>query len=84
MAGTRITVQNNGSIRVEGEFELVDAQGAVIDVGGRTRVSLCRCGHSANKPYCDGAHKAAGFQSVIVAADAALPAPQPPAANPGA
>lgn len=28
----------------------------------RNRVTLCRCGHSANKPLCDGAHKEAGFR----------------------
>ncbi len=33
-------------------------QEVVIEKG---RVSLCRCGHSANKPYCDGTHKTVGF-----------------------
>ena len=84
MAATRITVNNNGSLRIEGEVELVDAAGAVIPTAGLAKVSLCRCGLSANKPFCDGAHKAGGFQSVIVAAETRPPAPKPPAANPGA
>jgi CDGSH-type Zn-finger protein len=75
MASTRITVSNNGSLRVEGDFEIVDQEGRPFGIGGRSRVSLCRCGQSANKPFCDGAHKSCGFASVLVAFD--LPAPKP-------
>ncbi|RIJ42859.1 CDGSH iron-sulfur domain-containing protein [Pontibacter oryzae] len=58
MAKTKITVNNNGSLRVEGEdFEIVDKNGNPYGLGGRTLVSICRCGLSANKPFCDGAHK---------------------------
>ena len=57
MATTKITVNNNGSLRVEGDFEIVDRNGNVYDLGGRTVVSLCRCGMSKNKPFCDGSHK---------------------------
>ncbi|MCS6974137.1 MAG: CDGSH iron-sulfur domain-containing protein [Cyclobacteriaceae bacterium] len=57
MAGTKITVNNNGSLRVEGDFEIVDMEGKPFDLKGRTTVSLCRCGHSKNKPFCDGSHK---------------------------
>jgi len=84
MAGTRIAIQNNGSLRVEGDFELVDQDGQVIPTAGLPRISLCRCGRSANKPFCDGAHKADGFHSVIRADEAKPPAPRPPAPNPGA
>lgn len=84
MAATRVTIVNNGSVRVEGDFELVDQDGNVIDLVGRTRISLCRCGHSANKPFCDSAHKTSGFQSVIRASEIHLPAPKPPAPQPGA
>jgi CDGSH-type Zn-finger protein len=77
MAGTRITVTDNGSLRVEGDFEIVDAQGRPFGLAGRTRVSLCRCGHASNKPFCDGSHRACGFESVLVAFDLQPPAPKP-------
>ncbi|HAN65405.1 MAG TPA: CDGSH iron-sulfur domain-containing protein [Chitinophagaceae bacterium] len=57
MAGTKLTIKSNGSIKVEGDFEIVDANGTVYQLGGREIVSLCRCGLSKNKPYCDGSHK---------------------------
>lgn len=57
MATTKITVNSNGSLKIEGEMEIVDAQGNQYDLGGRTLVSLCRCGLSKNKPFCDGSHK---------------------------
>lgn len=64
---TKIIVKHNGSIRVEGDFEIYDQQGNKFDLAGRTAVSLCRCGHSQNKPFCDSTHKQTGFQSEIVA-----------------
>jgi len=54
---TKITVNNNGSLKVEGEFEIVDPQGNVYGLEGRTVVSICRCGMSKNKPFCDASHK---------------------------
>ena len=77
MSGTKITIRNNGSIRVEGDFTLYDQDGRAFDLSGRTSISLCRCGHSANKPFCDAAHKTCGFESVVVAFDLAPPAPKP-------
>jgi CDGSH-type Zn-finger protein len=59
-----ITVKDNGSLKVEGDFTIVDNEGKEFDLKGRTRVSLCRCGLSATKPFCDKAHRAAGFASV--------------------
>lgn len=59
---TKITVGRNGSLRIEGEdFQIVDPEGNMYGLGGRSVVSLCRCGASANKPYCDGSHKRIGF-----------------------
>jgi CDGSH-type Zn-finger protein len=54
-------VKPNGSIRVTGTVDFVDADGNVIE--SKTDFSLCRCGHSKEKPYCDGSHKAAGFEA---------------------
>lgn len=55
---TKLTVNNNGSLRVEGEdFIIVDPQGNEYGLQGRTLVSICRCGLSQNKPFCDGSHK---------------------------
>jgi CDGSH-type Zn-finger protein len=57
MAKTKLTVNSNGSLRIEGEFEIVDAEGTPYGLNGREIVSLCRCGRSSNKPFCDGSHK---------------------------
>jgi CDGSH-type Zn-finger protein len=54
---TKLIINNNGSIKVDGDFEILDANGNAYNLQGRTVVSLCRCGHSANKPFCDGSHK---------------------------
>ncbi len=71
----KITVNKNGSLRVEGEVEVYDGDGNKFDLAGRTVVGLCRCGQSSNKPFCDGSHAKCGFDSVVVAC--ALPAPKP-------
>lgn len=57
MATTKLTINSDGSVKVEGDFEIVDKQGNVYGLGGRDVVSLCRCGQSKNKPFCDGSHK---------------------------
>jgi CDGSH-type Zn-finger protein len=77
MAATRITVVNNGSLRIEGDFEIVDQEGKPFGLAGRTKLSLCRCGQSSNKPFCDSAHKTCGFSSQVVAFDLPEPAPKP-------
>jgi CDGSH-type Zn-finger protein len=68
MATTKLTIKSNGSIKVEGDFEITDAEGKVYHLGGREIVSLCRCGLSKNKPFCDGAHKG-NFEHEAVAFD---------------
>lgn len=56
MTKTKISINTNGSIKVEGDFEIVDKAGNTYDLGGREIVGLCRCGLSKNKPFCDGSH----------------------------
>lgn len=77
MAATRITIMNNGSIKVDGDFEILDMEGRPFGLGGRQRVSLCRCGQSGTKPFCDGTHKRCGFESTLVAFELPPPAPKP-------
>jgi CDGSH-type Zn-finger protein len=79
MAATKITVRSDGSIRVEGDFEVADQDGKLFGLAGRNKIGLCRCGHSETKPFCDGSHKKVNFQSTIQAYD--LP-PVPPAPAP--
>ncbi len=51
----------NGPLRLVGNLEVVTGTGRTCNKVGETY--LCRCGHSNNKPYCDGSHKAVGFQA---------------------
>jgi CDGSH-type Zn-finger protein len=70
---TKITIRDNGSIRVEGDFTIYDVHGNAFDLAGRETIGLCRCGQSENKPFCDGMHGKIGFNSVCPAR--ALPPP---------
>ena len=56
---TKMQFKKNGSIRVTGTVDFVDAEGNVIE--SKSDFSLCRCGHSKEKPFCDGSHRDAGF-----------------------
>ena len=56
MSKIKITVNNNGSLKVAGDFEVVDKNGGIYNLQGREIVSFCRCGLSKNKPFCDGSH----------------------------
>jgi CDGSH-type Zn-finger protein len=77
MPDVKITVRNNGSLRIEGDFTICDMEGKEFGLGGRKAISLCRCGHSENKPFCDGTHKKINFQSEVKARDLPPPAPAP-------
>ena len=74
---TKITVNPNGPLRMEGDFEIVDLHGNRFGLAGRTVVALCRCGHSNNKPFCDGSHRTFGFQDPGEARDLAPAIPKP-------
>jgi 2-oxopent-4-enoate/cis-2-oxohex-4-enoate hydratase len=45
----------SGSIRISGDVDFIDAEGRVLR--SESNVKLCGCGHSKEKPYCDGSHK---------------------------
>jgi len=72
-----IICNNNGPLRITGNMVIKDAQGRDFDLAGRTTISLCRCGGSSNKPFCDGTHNRNGFQSVVEARALPPPAPKP-------
>jgi len=77
MGDARIEVRNGGPLRIEGNFRIVDSTGKEFGLGGRPAVSLCRCGQSQNKPFCDGSHGKVGFKSDVQARDLPPPAPKP-------
>ena len=76
----KIVVRDKGPLRVElaadETLEIVDAEGRPFGLGGRKILSLCRCGQSADRPFCDGTHNRCGFDSVTVARDLPPPAPR--------
>ena len=55
-----IVVEKDGPYWVRGGVRIESADGQPWEA--RNRVTLCRCGHSANKPFCDGTHEDIGFQ----------------------
>ncbi|MGH7338386.1 MAG: CDGSH iron-sulfur domain-containing protein [Myxococcota bacterium] len=77
----KIQVRDHGSLKVEigeGEsLELVDGEGRSFGLGGRRVISLCRCGQSKNKPFCDSSHKECAFDSAVAARELPPPAPKP-------
>lgn len=70
----KITVRNNGPFAVDlttGDLELVDHEGNPIPLPeGKTTITLCRCGASTRKPFCDGTHSKIGFKGASEAREA--------------
>jgi len=62
LSKVQIKVNDNGSFRVTGDVELIDAEGNPFET--KQAFSLCRCGLSQKMPFCDGAHKGK-FDSVV-------------------
>lgn len=52
---TEVCITKNGPILLTGDFKIIDSEGNQIDT--KSKAFLCRCGSSANKPFCDGTHK---------------------------
>lgn len=92
MADVKITIRRNGPYRVEaapGSIEMFDPEGQPYDLStrmkeGKTAFSLCRCGASTQKPFCDGTHSKIGFQAAeaAVKAEGAGTATNPPDGGP--
>lgn len=61
MADVTISILDNGPALVKGDFTVVDGAGNAYPQ--QAQVAICRCGASAKKPFCDGAHAKAGFQA---------------------
>lgn len=66
MADVKIQALKNGPLIVQGSVEVLDSGGRPM-APPKPSVALCRCGQSANKPFCDGTHGRVGFQSVCEA-----------------
>lgn len=60
-AETTIEARPNGPLFVRGRVRIVDHDGRVIRED--TRLALCRCGASENKPFCDGSHRRIRFKA---------------------
>ena len=58
---TTIDARPNGPLYVRGKIRIAGPGGRLIRED--TRVALCRCGHSENKPFCDGSHRRVGFRT---------------------
>jgi len=79
MPEVTIQVRKNGPYRIQGEITLIDHDGNPIPIPeGKTVISLCRCGASVTKPFCDGTHSRIGFKGAEEAAaefDVTRPSP---------
>lgn len=73
---TKITPYRDGPYLIRGPFVLVDQEGNEIEVR-RKVIALCRCGRSQTRPFCDGTHKATGFQAESGSAAGFRSGPEP-------
>ena len=61
MSEVTIKARANGPYRVDGPVRIIDAEGREFVLPEGEAIVLCRCGHSANKPFCDKSHRRHGF-----------------------
>ncbi len=66
-----VTATANGPLEILGPVTVLSADGTVLREG--SRMYLCRCGHSARKPFCDGSHSRLGFSDAAPAPDEVVP-----------
>lgn len=65
-----VVATKNGPYLLSGDLaqlDLRDGDGNLFDVAGKSRIFLCRCGASTNKPFCDGQHSKIGFEAAEAA-----------------
>jgi CDGSH-type Zn-finger protein len=63
-----IRCREHGPYVIQGPIKVIDHLGNEFAIApGKETVALCRCGHSKNRPFCDGAHRTCGFQAGEVA-----------------
>jgi CDGSH-type Zn-finger protein len=63
-----IHCRENGPFLIQGAIKIVDHKGNAFPLPeGKDTFALCRCGHSKNRPFCDGSHRGCGFQSAETA-----------------
>lgn len=71
----KLTVARNGPLRIQGarelfesgELQIVWSDGTPVEPANLNAFSICRCGASANKPFCDGTHTKEGFEAAAQA-----------------
>lgn len=61
MSDVTIKARKNGPYEIRGPVTLIDFEENPIPVAEDEKVFLCRCGQSANKPFCDSTHKVNGW-----------------------
>lgn len=65
MSDVTIKISKNGPLLISEEVEVIDMNtGKPLQID-KFPIALCRCGRSANKPYCDGEHSKCGFDGTI-------------------
>jgi CDGSH-type Zn-finger protein len=63
-----IRCRENGPYVIKGPVQVVDHQGNEFAIpAGKDSIALCRCGHSKNKPFCDGSHRECAFLAAELA-----------------
>lgn len=65
MSKIEIKARENGPYLISGAANYVDTEGQEQTTTGRM-VALCRCGGSANKPFCDGTHRKIEFEASAI------------------
>ena len=56
-----IQARANGPYKITGPITIVDCEADELVLPEGSAIAHCRCGHSANKPFCDASHKRVGF-----------------------